>query len=100
MRNYSLSNAPGEDFFRISVKRESKGFVSAFLHQSAREGTEIEVGPPCGEFFIDLTEKHERPVMLLSAGVGITPLLSMLSSVLNDQHLSQSAQMWHSRLAG
>ena len=85
MRNYSLSNAPGEDFFRISVKREPKGFVSAFLHQSAREGTEIEVGPPCGEFFLDLTEKHERPLMLLSAGVGITPLLSMLLSVLKSQ---------------
>jgi nitric oxide dioxygenase len=85
MRNYSLSNPPGEDFFRISVKREPKGFVSNFLHRSAREGTEIEVGPPCGEFFIDLTERHERPLMLLSAGVGITPLLSMLLGVLKSQ---------------
>ena len=82
MRNYSLSNAPGEDYFRISVKQEPKGFVSGFLHKSAKEGTQIEVGPPCGEFFIDLTERHERPLMLLSAGVGITPLLSMLLSVL------------------
>ncbi|MFZ0708648.1 MAG: NO-inducible flavohemoprotein [Terrimicrobiaceae bacterium] len=85
MRNYSLSDAPGEDHFRISVKREPKGFVSAYLHEKAEKGTEIEVGPPCGEFFIDLTERHERPVMLLSAGVGITPLLSMLLSVLKAQ---------------
>jgi nitric oxide dioxygenase len=85
MRNYSLSNAPGEDYFRISVKREPKGFVSAFLHESAREGTEIEVAPPCGEFFIYLTERHERPLMLLSAGVGITPLLCILLSVLKAQ---------------
>jgi nitric oxide dioxygenase len=85
MRNYSLSNAPGEDYFRISVKQEPNGFVSGFLHKSAKEGTEIEVGPPCGEFFIDLTERHERPLMLLSAGVGITPLLSMLLSVLKVQ---------------
>jgi nitric oxide dioxygenase len=85
MRNYSLSNPPGEDLLRISVKQEPKGFVSNFLHRSAREGTEIEVGPPCGEFFIDLTEKHERPLMLLSAGVGITPLLSMLLGVLKSQ---------------
>jgi nitric oxide dioxygenase len=85
MRNYSLSNAPGEDYFRISVKHEPNGFVSGFFHRSASEGTEIEVGPPCGEFFIDLTEKHERPLMLLSAGVGITPLLSMLLSVLKAQ---------------
>ena len=85
MRNYSLSNPPGEDYFRISVKQEPNGFVSGFLHKSAKEGTEIEVGPPCGEFFIDLTERHERPLMLLSAGVGITPLLSMLLSVLKAQ---------------
>jgi nitric oxide dioxygenase len=85
MRNYSLSNPPGEDYFRISVKQEPNGFVSGFFHRSASEGTEIEVGPPCGEFFIDLTEKHERPLMLLSAGVGITPLLSMLLSVLKAQ---------------
>ena len=85
MRNYSLSNAPGEDHFRISVKQEPKGFVSAFLHESAREGTEVEVGPPCGEFFLDLSERHERPLMLLSAGVGITPVLSILSSVLMVQ---------------
>jgi len=85
MRNYSLSNPPGEDFFRISVKQEPKGFVSTFLHRSAKEGTEIETGPPCGEFFIDLTEKHERPLMLLSAGVGVTPLLSMLLGVLKTQ---------------
>ena len=85
MRNYSLSNAPGENHFRISVKKEPEGFASNFLHERAKEGTEIEVGPPCGEFFIDLTERHERPLMLISAGVGITPLLSMLLSVLKVQ---------------
>ncbi len=85
MRNYSLSNPPGEDFFRISVKQEPKGLVSSFLHRSVKEGTEIEIGPPCGEFFIDLTERHERPLMLLSAGVGISPLLSMLLGVLKAQ---------------
>jgi nitric oxide dioxygenase len=79
MRNYSLSNAPGEDHFRISVKQEPEGFVSSFLHGKAEQRTEIEVGPPCGEFFIDLTERHERPLMLISAGVGITPMLSILS---------------------
>jgi nitric oxide dioxygenase len=85
MRNYSLSNAPSEDHFRISVKQEPEGFVSSFLHEKAEKGTEIEVGPPCGEFFIDLTERHERPLMLISAGVGITPMLSILLSVLRVQ---------------
>ena len=82
MRNYSISNAPGEGRLRISVKREPNGYVSNHLHGQIEEGDEIELGPPCGEFFLDLTEKHERPLMLISAGVGITPMLSILTSAL------------------
>lgn len=85
MRNYSLSNAPGEPFFRISVKREPNGFVSNFFHDQLKVGDLIEVGPPCGEFSFDPTEKHERPLMLVSAGVGITPTLSMLTCALQSQ---------------
>lgn len=84
MRNYSLSSAPSEDRFRISVKAEQDGAVSGYLH-GLRDGAEIEVGPPCGEFFLDPAEQHERPLVLLSAGVGITPVLAMLEAVLTDQ---------------
>jgi nitric oxide dioxygenase len=81
MRNYSLSSAPCEDHFRISVKREPKGAVSGYLH-GLEPGGEIEIGPPCGEFFLDLSQHHQRPLVLLSAGVGITPLLAMLEAAL------------------
>jgi len=84
MRNYSLSSAPHPDGFRISVKREPEGTVSGYLHR-LKEGDQVEVGPPCGEFFLDLSEHHERPLVLLSAGVGITPVLAMLESVLIAQ---------------
>lgn len=91
MRNYSLSDRPGPPWFRISVKRETSaeaatpdGFVSSFLHQGVKVGDSLEVGPPCGEFFLDLTEHHERPLVLISAGVGITPVLSMLKSTLES----------------
>lgn len=89
MRNYSLSDKPGQDWFRISVKREvppkaltPSGYVSNLLHDRIEVGDTIEVGPPCGEFFIDLTEAHERPLVLLAAGVGITPIMSILLSTL------------------
>ena len=89
MRNYSLSDKPGQPWFRISVKRESgrdagtpDGFVSNFLHEGVQVGALLEVGPPCGEFFLDLTEHHARPLVLISAGVGITPVMSMLLSTL------------------
>ncbi len=84
LRNYSLSSAPRPGHFRISVKAEQDGLVSNYLH-GLQPGSEIEVGPPCGEFFLDLTEHHERPLVLLSAGVGITPVLSILESVLEEQ---------------
>jgi nitric oxide dioxygenase len=90
MRNYSLSDKPGQDYFRISVKRETgpkadtpKGFVSNTLHDSIEAGAVIELAPPCGEFFLDVNEKHDRPLVLLAAGIGITPILSMLKTALD-----------------
>jgi nitric oxide dioxygenase len=89
MRNYSLSGKPGQDYFRISVKREvgakadtPKGFVSNTLHDDINVGDTLEIGPPCGEFFLNTNDKHERPLVLLAAGVGITPILSILQTAL------------------
>ena len=90
MRNYSLSDKPGQPHFRISVKRElppeantPAGYVSNMLHDKVEPGDTIEIAPPCGEFFLDVTEKHERPLVLLAAGVGITPIMSILLSALD-----------------
>lgn len=89
MRNYSLSDRPGQDYFRISVKREvspkadtPEGFVSNYLHGHIDVGSVIEVGPPCGEFFLDVEAQHQRPLVLLAAGIGITPILSMVQTAL------------------
>lgn len=89
MRNYSLSDKPGQEHFRISVKREvppeantPAGYVSNWLHDQAEPGDTIELAPPCGEFFLDVTEQHERPLVLLAAGVGITPIMSILLTAL------------------
>ncbi|MCB9963913.1 MAG: NO-inducible flavohemoprotein [Rhodospirillales bacterium] len=89
MRNYSLSDKPGQDYFRISVKREvgakadtPKGYVSNTLHDAINTGDTLEIGPPCGEFFLNTNDKHERPLVLLAAGVGITPILSILQTAL------------------
>lgn len=89
MRNYSLSDKPGQSHFRISVKRElppeantPAGYVSNVLHDRVDVGDVIEVAPPCGEFFLDVTEKHDRPLVLLAAGIGVTPIMSILLSAL------------------
>jgi ferredoxin-NADP reductase/MOSC domain-containing protein YiiM len=78
VRNYSLSNEPGSAGYRIGVKREPSGAVSAYIHDHVKVGDLIEVAAPRGSFFLD---DSPRPVVLVSAGVGITPVLSMLYSV-------------------
>ncbi|MED5509309.1 MAG: NO-inducible flavohemoprotein [Pseudomonadota bacterium] len=94
MRNYSLSNRPGDEYYRISVKRETAtqnaaphGLVSNFLHDQIAAGDTIWVGPPCGEFTI--RTPAGRPMVLIAGGVGITPLLSMLHASLDNNDSSQ-----------
>jgi nitric oxide dioxygenase len=78
-RNYSLSAAPNGRSYRISVKREVEGQVSGFLHDRVKVGDTIDLFPPAGEFTLP---EGDRPLVLISGGVGITPLLAMLESVL------------------
>lgn len=92
MRNYSLSDKPGQGYFRISVKREvgaradtPEGYVSNLLHDEKKVGDLLQIGPPCGEFFLDTSEHHQRPLVLLAAGIGITPILSMLLAIADAQ---------------
>lgn len=87
-RQYSLSDSPSKDYFRISVKREGPkeqdqlpGYVSNTLHQLP-EKSEIELSAPTGNFFL---LNPNRANVLISAGVGLTPMVSMLNLLLDDQ---------------
>lgn len=78
-RNYSISSASNGETYRISVKREPHGLASRWLHDDAVVGTILKVAAPAGEFFL---EGHpERPVVLLSGGVGLTPMIAMLEAL-------------------
>lgn len=77
-RNYSISAAPNGRAYRISVKREPQGLASGWLHAQP-EGTVLNVAAPAGEFF--LPERPDRPVVLLSGGVGLTPMVAMLEAL-------------------
>jgi nitric oxide dioxygenase len=88
IRQYSLSDAPGKDYYRISVKREAgmdnpDGMVSNYLHAGVNQGDILKVSAPAGDFVLD-TEKS-TPVVLLSGGVGLTPMMSMLKTVVEVQ---------------
>jgi nitric oxide dioxygenase len=78
-RNYSLSAAPNGREYRISVKREPNGKVSTFLHDALHAGDGIDLYPPAGDFKLEASDK---PLVLISGGVGITPTLAMLQAAL------------------
>jgi ferredoxin-NADP reductase len=78
IRNYSLSNQPGSAEYRIGVKREPHGAGSGRLYAKVKVGDVLDVAAPRGTFF--LTD-GDNPVVLVSAGVGVTPVLSMLYSL-------------------
>jgi nitric oxide dioxygenase len=80
-RNYSLSDAPGKPWYRISIKREAAGRVSTWLHDEAVVGTVLQAQAPCGDFTLDAQAPATRPLLLVTGGVGITPAMSMLESV-------------------
>jgi len=80
IRTYTLSVAPSDQFYRISVKRDGVG--SQLLHDRVRVGDVIEVRAPAGDFTIDTDET--RPAILVAGGIGVTPMLAMLRHVVYE----------------
>ncbi|MDF2178091.1 pyridoxamine 5'-phosphate oxidase family protein [Aliiglaciecola sp. CAU 1673] len=88
IRTYSLSSAPADHHYRISVKREAGegirpgGLVSNYLHENIRQGDLLYAKAPRGGFTFD--PQNKRPAVLLAAGVGITPMISMAQDALHE----------------
>lgn len=78
VRSYSLSGDPRADAYRISVKHEEHGVVSGWLHGHLEPGSVLEAAAPRGDFFLI---DDDTPVVLLSAGIGATPVLAMLHAL-------------------
>jgi len=77
-RTYSLSGAPGHDRYRISVKREPRGLASRHLHDHVEPGAILDTRRPAGDFMMSC---NKCPVALVSAGIGVTPMVSMLHAL-------------------
>jgi ferredoxin-NADP reductase/MOSC domain-containing protein YiiM/ferredoxin len=82
LRNYSMSGPPGAPYYRVSVKREHDGVVSGYLHSRLRVGDELPVAAPRGTFILS---DRDAPVLLISAGIGATPVMAMLHALATDQ---------------
>ena len=81
LRNYSLSGPPGAGYYRITVKREPHGTASGYLHTRLHVGDQLDIGAPRGTFLLD---QAVGPVMLISAGIGATPVLAMLHALATE----------------
>lgn len=82
VRTYSISDAAGSGTYRITVKREPRGSASAALHNAVEVGSLLPARAPSGAFHID--PDASTPIVLIGAGVGLTPLMSMLETVLQE----------------
>ena len=98
VRAYTVSSAPSDGVLRISVKREDAGTASAFLHDGVREGGLVEALAPRGAFTFDAGA--DRPAVLLSAGIGITPTVAMLRhAVAEEQRTRHVRPVWFVHVA-
>lgn len=90
VRCYSLSDGPGKDYYRISVKKSlpprgtehPPGLVSTYINTEVKSGDRVDVKSPSGHFFLD--ESSSNPVVLLAGGIGITPMVSMIDRIIHS----------------
>lgn len=85
IRTYTLSTAPSDGYYRLSVKRD--GLVSSWLHDHLHAGDTLEARAPAGDFIVDPDSR--RPLVLLAGGVGITPMLAMVRHLVFEGRRTQ-----------
>ena len=88
LRSYSLSDAPSANHYRVSIKQEINGVASTYVHKYVKVGDVLDVSAPRGSFTL---QSSDRPIVLLSAGVGATPVLSMLHALAAEK---STRQVW------
>jgi uncharacterized protein len=104
-RSYSLSSAPSsKDYYRISVKHHAQGKSSSFLHKHVNVGDYISVGKPGGDFVLDqnpfpsaelANSNEQNPIVLISAGIGLTPFLSMVRDMAEQKQTPGPVYWFH-----
>ncbi len=96
-RSYSMSSSPLEKRLAVTVKKVPDGQVSSYLHDVAKVGDTLEVAAPDGRFYNTLHPEKRRTYYLFGAGSGITPLMSILKSILEGEPMSAVFLLYGSR---
>ena len=96
-RAYSMSSSPLEEDITVTVKRLKSGLISNHIHDQVKEGTEIEVMQPDGRFYSKLSPDHKINYFMFGAGSGITPLMSIASTIIEKEPMSKLMLLYGSR---
>jgi len=96
-RAYSMSSSPLDNEIAVTVKQVDGGLVSSHINQSLQAGDQVEVMPPEGRFYTDLDPDHRKDYYLIGAGSGITPLMSILRTVLEKEPMSRIILLYGNR---
>ncbi|HKK88078.1 MAG TPA: 1,2-phenylacetyl-CoA epoxidase subunit PaaE [Saprospiraceae bacterium] len=84
-RSYSLCSSPHEGEWRVAVKKVEQGRFSTYANEALKEGDVLEVMPPMGNFVVKTDEGHQKTYAAFAAGSGITPVMSIMKSVLMEE---------------
>ncbi len=96
-RSYSMCSSPLEEHLAISIKRTKNGLVSNYIHDTVKAGHTVEVMPPDGRFYTELHPEQRKTYYLFGAGSGITPLFSILKTILEEEPQSTVLLLYGNR---
>jgi ring-1,2-phenylacetyl-CoA epoxidase subunit PaaE len=96
-RSYSICSGPHEDELRIAIKKAPGGRFSTYALESLKAAQILEVLPPTGNFQLSLDKKNKRQIIAFAAGSGITPVISLIKTILREEPLCQVALIYGNR---
>lgn len=88
-RSYSICSSPRENELRVAIKKQEGGKFSSHAHEHFKPAMELDVLAPTGNFVLNLHPEHQKHYIAFAAGSGITPVISLLKTILNDEPLSR-----------
>ena len=99
-RSYSICTGPHENELRIAIKKAPGGRFSTYALESLKAAQVLEVLPPTGNFQLNLDEKNKKQYIAFAAGSGITPVISLVKTILKEEPLSQITLIYGNRTRG
>lgn len=99
-RSYSICASPHEGELKVAVKKVPEGLFSSYMNENLKEGDILEVMPPMGKFYTELNPENKKTYVAFAAGSGITPIISIIKSVLKKEPQSHFVLIYGNKNKG